>query len=116
MISTAEGWTRILAHKYERFGIPTSFTSPVAAATVTIPLIDMTKGEETGDGFAHVATVLPMATARSSDLSALGISPGDMIGVCFDLNEAGWQIKSFVPKPGPFGQALGEINFMLEAV
>lgn len=112
--SASSGWDRVVAAKYGRFGVDTAFTSPVEARTVTLRMIDLTKGVEVGTGFSQVATVTPAVAVRFSEMTALGIAPGDMMGVCFTLNGANWQIKSYSPKPGPFGQGVAEVYFMLE--
>jgi hypothetical protein len=113
-LGTKAGYTRILKARYASFGVAATFTSPATNAAASLVMIDLTKGIVTGENFAQVNTVEPVATAKLADLTTLGVDPGDMVGVVITLNGVQWQIRSYAPHPGPFGPELGQVYFMLE--
>lgn len=113
-MSTRDGYTRILNARYNSFGVSASFPNPATKLAATLRMIDLTKGVTVGQDFAQVPTVEPVATARMADVTALGVDPGDMVGVVITLNDLQWQVRSYAPHPGPFGAELGQVYFMLE--
>jgi hypothetical protein len=107
-----ESYAAVLARRYELWGRDVEIRSPKTGSLVTLRLIDLTRGVEIGDA-VDVATVSPAASARKSDLTALGLSPTDLIGVDITLNDVVWTVRSHQPKPGPHGPETAEVYLML---
>jgi hypothetical protein len=94
---------------YELLADELTFTSPRDASAVSIPAIDRTSGIEIVDRKTSIGTIRPVAAVRVSDLAARRLEASDMEDVVVTLNGASWRVKTTQPKPGPSGEAAGEV-------
>ena len=79
-----------------------------------IRAIDCTSGIEVTEGSGvEVKTIRPAAIVRMRELAELGLSRDDLEDAALDLNEKIWRVKASMPKPGPSGEAQGELYLFL---
>lgn len=113
-MTTQSAYAAVLTARYRRFGVDATITNPATRAPATVRMIDFSKGITTGNDFAQVGTVQPVAAARLSDLTALGFEPADLVDEKITLNGVDWFVVSYAPHPGPFGPNLSQVYFTLE--
>ncbi len=106
----------MLDRLYETASVPIQLTSGKDESRITLQAIDRTIGIEVKERGLDIASVRPVIAVRSSELTAQGIEPQDLIGGIFALNGVNWRIQASVPKPGPFGQTSDQTFFVLLAV
>lgn len=88
---------------------------PSGGDILNIRAIDRTSGVEFTNG-AGVASVLPAADLRRSDLVALGVTLEELDGGELHLNGDMWQIHFVLEHPTPFGAADGLVTLYLVGV
>lgn len=99
--------------KYTLWGRDVELTNPETGLSMTLRMIDMTRGIEVGDGLVTVATVEPAALVRKADLTAAGLRASDLIESEFTLNDAAWRVESTQPRPTVHGAENGEVVLLL---
>jgi len=79
-----------------------------------IRAIDCTSGIEVTEGSGiDVKTVRPAAIVRMRELTDLGLGREDLEDAALELNDKLWRVKASMPKPGPSGEANGELYLFL---
>jgi len=79
-----------------------------------IRVIDCTSGIEVTEGSGvDVKTVRPAAVIRMRELTDLGLGREDLEDAALELNDKLWRVKASMPKPGPSGEANGELYLFL---
>lgn len=79
-----------------------------------IRVIDCTSGIEVTEGSGiDVKTIRPAVVIRMRELTGLGIGREDLEDAALELNEKLWRVKASMPKPGPNGEANGELYLFL---
>jgi hypothetical protein len=79
-----------------------------------IRAIDCTAGIEVTEGSGvDVKTIRPAAVIRMRELTDLGLGREDLENAAFELNDKLWRVKASMPKPGPAGEAQGELYLFL---
>lgn len=113
MNSVTRSFVALMSRKYVLWGRDVTIKHPKTGRSLTLRMVDLTRGIEVGDGDAQVSTVLPSASIRASELVDADIDAHDMIGQALTLNGVDWVINSHAPKDNPHGPENGEIYFML---
>lgn len=113
-MSARASYERMLTSRYRRFGADASFTHPTTGQPATLRMVDLTKAVNTGEDFAQVPTVAPLASARAGDLTALTLDPSDLVGVTLSMSGRNFTVSSFAPHPGMFDASLDQFYFTLE--
>lgn len=106
-------FTRCLNRKYQLWGVDVTFRNPLTGASESLKMVETTKNDDFGDNLVSVSTLTPSATVRYSDLTAIGVTPSNMVGVSITMNGTLWTIQSHGLRPCPFGAANGEVSFKL---
>jgi hypothetical protein len=76
--------------------------------------IDYSSGIEVTEGSGvDVKSIRPAAVVRMRELTELGLSREDLEEAALELNEKLWRVKASMPKPGPNGEANGELYLFL---
>ena len=79
-----------------------------------IRAIDCTSGIEVTEGSGiDVKTIRPAAIVRMRELAERGLSRDDLEDAAIELNGKLWRVKACMPKPGPSGEANGELYLFL---
>ena len=79
-----------------------------------IRAIDCTSGIEVTEGSGiDVKTIRPAAIVRMRELTDLGLGREDLEDAALELNNKLWRVKATMPKPGPSGEANGELYIFL---
>ena len=79
-----------------------------------IRAIDYTSGiEVTESSGIDVKTIRPAAIIRMRELTDLGLGREDLEDAVLELNDKLWRVKASIPKPGPSGEANGELYLFL---
>ena len=79
-----------------------------------IRAIDCTSGIEVTEGSGiDVKTIRPAAIVRMRELTDLGLGREDLEDAALELNDKIWRVKASMPKPGPSGEANGELYLFL---
>ena len=79
-----------------------------------IRAIDCTSGIEVTEGSGvDVKTIRPAAIVRMRELTDLGLGREDLEDAALELNDKLWRVKASMPKPGPSGEANGELYIFL---
>ena len=79
-----------------------------------IRAIDCTSGIEVTEGSGiDVKTIRPAAIIRMRELAERGLSRDDLEDAAIELNGKLWRVKASMPKPGPSGEANGELYIFL---
>ena len=60
-----------------------------------------------------VKTIRPAAIVRMRELTDLGLGREDLEDAALELNSKLWRVKAYMPKPGPSGEANGELYLFL---
>jgi hypothetical protein len=84
--------------------------------SVAFPIraIDCTSGIEVTEGSGiDVKTIRPAAIVRMRELTALGLGREDLEDAALELHDKLWRVKASMPKPGPQGEANGELYLFL---
>jgi ABC-type transport system involved in cytochrome bd biosynthesis fused ATPase/permease subunit len=68
---------------------------------------------EAGDLAIEGWTVRPAAIVRMRELADLGLGREDLEDAALELNDKLWRVKASMPKPGPSGEANGELYLFL---
>lgn len=80
----------------------------------SIRAIDCTSGIEVTEGSGiDVKTIRPAAIVRMRELIDLGLGREDLEDAALELNDKLWRVKASMPKPGPSGEANGELYLFL---
>ena len=79
-----------------------------------IRAIDCTSGiEVTENSGIDVKTIRPAAIVRMRELIDVGLGREDLEDAALELNDKLWRVKASMPKPGPSGEANGELYLFL---
>ncbi len=98
---------------YDTFGADAVIRCLYADA-FPIRAIDCTSGIEVTEGSGiDVKTIRPAAIVRMRELSDLGLGREDLEDAALELNNQLWRVKATMPKPGPSGEANGELYIFL---
>lgn len=94
---------------YDTFGVQAVLTPgrPDAAA-MTVTVIERTASTDASDEF-ELGTLRPGAFVRRHQLTDLGIAPAELDGGTLAFGGRSWRIEAHSPRPGPNGEASGEI-------
>ena len=94
---------------YETFGVPAQLTpNRQGAAGVTITVIERTTATDASEAF-ELGTIRPGAFVRRRELAVAGIVPADLDGGTLVFGGRSWVIEAHAVRPGPDGEASGEI-------
>ena len=98
---------------YDTFGADAVIRCLYADA-FPIRAIDCTSGIEVTEGSGiDVKTIRPAAIIRMRELAERGLSRDDLEDAAIELNDKLWRVKASMPKPGPSGEANGELYLFL---
>jgi hypothetical protein len=101
---------------YAAFGVPTVLTPNRTDATgVSISAIERTTSTDTSEQF-ELGTLRPAAFVRRRELDEAGIAPAELDGGTLAFNGRSWRIEAHAHRPGPDGEASGEILVYLVEV
>ena len=79
-----------------------------------IRAIDCTSGIKVTEGSGiDVKTIRPAAIVRMRELTDLGLGREDLEDAALELNNKLWWVRASMPKPGPSGEANGELYLFL---
>jgi hypothetical protein len=95
---------------YETFGVPAELTpSRLGAAGVNVTVIERTTVTRASEEF-ELGTVRPGAFVRRRELDQAAIAPAELDGgtLAFGGGRT-WRVEAHAPRPGPEGEAWGEI-------
>lgn len=106
-------YKRVQDRRYALWGQDTTLKNPKSGASMTLRLIDATKGIEVGDGMVTLSTVEPAAMVRKAELTSNDIRASDLINSEFTLNDAAWRVESTQPRPTVHGAEYGEVVLLL---
>ena len=94
---------------YETFGVPAELTpSRLGAASVAVTVIERTTVTRASEEF-ELGTVRPGAFVRRRELDQAGIAPADLDGGTLVFGGRSWLIETHGSRPGPDGEASGEV-------
>ena len=107
-------YTQLLyAPLYDTFGADAVIRC-LYADTFPIRAIDCTSGIEVTEGSGiDVKTIRPAAIVRMRELTDVGLGRDDLEDAALELNDKLWRVKASMPKPGPSGEANGELYLFL---
>ena len=107
-------YTQLLyAPIYDTFGADAVIRC-LYADTFPIRAIDCTSGIEVTEGSGiDVKTIRPAAIVRMRELTDVGLGRDDLEDAALELNDKLWRVKASMPKPGPSGEANGELYLFL---
>lgn len=88
-----------------------SILTPKNGHPVEVVVIDKTSGVELFDG--GVTNVLPAASIRAVELSAVGLTRADLSSAALTMNGKLYRVSHTQPKPTPNGESDGEIMMFL---
>jgi hypothetical protein len=93
---------------YETFGVAAVLAGnrPEAAA-VHVTAIERTTSDASEE--FELGTLRPGAFVRRRELDEAGVAPAELDGGSLVLRDRIWLIEAHVPRPGPDGEASGEI-------
>ena len=94
---------------YKTFGIPASLTpNRPDVAPVAVTIIERTRSTDASEEF-ELGTVRPGAFVRRRELDDADIAPAELDGGTLVFGGRTWRIEAHSPRPGPDGEASGEI-------
>ena len=94
---------------YEIFGEPAVLTpNRPGAAPVPLTVIERTTSADASREF-ELDTPRPGAFVRRRELDQAGIAPGELDGGTLAFGGRSWRIEAHGSRPGPDGEASGEI-------
>ena len=107
-------YTQLLyAPLYDTFGADAVIRC-LYADTFPIRAIDCTSGiEVTESSGIDVKTIRPAAIVRMRELAERGLARDDLEDAAIELNDKLWRVKASMSKPGPSGEANGELYLFL---
>ena len=94
---------------YAAFGVPAVLTPNRPDATgISVSVIERTTSADASDEF-ELGTLRLGAFVRRRDLDAAGVAPAELDGGTLAVGGRSWRIEAHAPRPGPDGEASGEI-------
>lgn len=94
---------------YAAFGVPAMLTpNRPDAVPVGLIVVERTASTDTTEEF-ELGTLRPGAFVRRRELDAAGTAPADLDGGTLAFGGRTWRIDAHAPRPGPEGEASGEI-------
>ena len=94
---------------YAAFGVPAVVTpSRPDAVPVAVTVIERTASTDPSEEF-ELGTLRPGAFVRRRELDEAGIAPAELDGGTLAFGGRSWRIDAHSPRPGPHGEASGEI-------
>ena len=94
---------------YETLGTSATLTRNGSdAVPVPITVINRTASTDASEEF-ELGTVRPGAFVRRRELDSAGIAPADLDGGTLVFGGRSWLIEAHASRPGPDGEASGEI-------
>jgi hypothetical protein len=101
----------LLSPIYDVLGVSASLTpNGIDAVAVSLTVLDKTAGVDISSEF-EITAIRPAASARLSDLAALGIADTELDGGSITFNGSTWRIDMHLKRPTPDG--FGEMLMML---
>ena len=98
---------------YQTFGVQAELTpSRPDAAPLALTIIERTKSADASEEF-ELGTLRPGAFVRRRELDQAGIAPAELDGGALVLGGRTWRIDTHASRPGPDGEASGEILMFL---
>ena len=98
---------------YAAFGSPAILTpNRPEAAAVAVTVIERTTTIDASEEF-ELGTLRPGAFVRRPELANIGIAPAELDGGTLAFGARRWRIEAHAPRPGPDGEASGEILMYL---
>lgn len=98
---------------YATFGRAATLTpNRPALIGVAVTVIERTSTVDASEEF-ELGTLRPGAFVRLRDLTEAGIAPAELDGGTLTFGGRSWRIDAHSPKPGPDGEASGEILMYL---
>jgi hypothetical protein len=101
---------------YAAFGIPAALTSNrPGAAPIVVTVIERMTNTDASEEF-ELGTLRLGAFVRRPELAVAGIAPADLDGGALVFGGRNWVIEAHAPRPGPDGEASGEVlMFLIDA-
>ena len=94
---------------YAAFGTPAMLTPNRTEATgVTVTVIERTTSVDASEEF-ELGTLRPGAFVRTREMTDTGITAAEIDGGTLAFGGRSWRIDAHSPRPGPDGEASGEI-------
>ena len=98
---------------YETFGVSATLTpNRPNAAPIAVSVIERTTSIDASDEF-ELGTLRPGAFVRRRELDQVGIAPAELDGGMLTFGGRSWRIEAHASRPGPDGEASGEILMSL---
>ena len=82
------------------------------AAPIAVTVIERTTSADASEEF-ELGTLRPGAFVRRRELDAAGVAPAEIDGGTLMFGGRSWVIEAHAPRPGPDGEASGEILMYL---
>ena len=96
---------------YATLGVEASLE--VASATYSITVIDKSQGVLIEDHKAGIATMIPGAVVRVSELTENALARSDCRQAILTMNDKFWRVENTKPLPTPRGESEGELLLLL---
>jgi len=96
------------------FAVSATVTLGSPAETLTLAVIDQTRGVALDLDGVGVNTIVPAAAVQASALADAGVSAADLDDATLALAGFDWRVVAVRPIPGPDGEAAGEYLLLLE--
>ena len=94
---------------YAAFGVAAALTSNrTGAVSVAVTVIERTTSTDASEEF-ELGTLRPGAFVRRRELDEAGIAPAELDDGTLAVGGRTWRIEAHAPRPGPDGEASGEI-------
>ena len=94
---------------YAAFGMAAVLTpNRPDASSVAVSVIERTTSADASANF-ELGTLRPGVFVRRRELDGLGIAPPELEGGTLAFGGRTWRIDAHAPRPGPDGEASGEI-------
>lgn len=89
-----------LAPVYSTWGVTATFKSPLDKTVKTLSVLDGTAGIEVGDA-AVISTIKTAIGVKLSDLTAISLTPSDMLNVRVTFNSKSYLVRDTIERPVP---------------
>ena len=110
MVTLASSYVSFFTAIFDVYGV--SATLNVGTDSLTVTVIDRTKGVEVGDK-PSVQTVRPVARIRMSELTDNGVDLVDLDGGTIEFNTQTWRIEYHRVNANSRGELSGTVDLFL---